>query len=1233
MTKLLRDLIDIPERVLAGDFVLKLTDGINHADRTVLEYVVTPQLAEVFEEALGIIKTAVETNSSHGAYLNGSFGSGKSHFMAVLHALLQGNPEARGKDELVPIVAKHDSWLKGRKFLLVPYHLIGSTTLASAVLGGYVSHVARIHPDKPPAAVYRDDALLDDARELRTTMGDEGFIAELPVGQGKFRRGSWNATLLDHAFAAPASDKERRRLVSDLLAGPFKRYAGAVRGNAESYIDLDQGLSVISTHAKEVLGYDAVVLLLDELVLWLAGRLGDDAFVRKEAQNVSKLVESAENERPAPIISFVPRQRDLRDLVGRDIAGAQTASLFDTLKYWDGRFQPLTLADRNIREIIKRRLLRTKSAEAEAVLDAAFERTTRTNAQVWDVLLDAQGGGATRDDFRATYPFSPAFLAAMIDISGALQRERSALKLTQQLLVDHRDTLEVGQLMPLGAIYDVLAAGGDKPFSDKLREEFDQAKRFYVERLRPHLLQKHNLAEDAEPTRLFRADDLVVKTLLLAALVPHVPALRNLTASRLAALNHGSVISMIPNGERNQVAKTLRELASVFGEIRVSGADDPVVEMALIGIDTQGIIGQARHVDDSASKRRLLQDMLWAELKVSGSGQFESRREVTWRGTRRTVEVVFANVRDPERLDSRQFEASEPGALRIIVDYPFDEGNFGPADDRNRLLRIRAEQPSPDTAGWLPHFLSTERLSDLGDLVVINHVLEDDNLKEYASHLTEEDRHHARNQLKSRQSALETKLSGVLKEVYGVADPDQANLGRESEQHVIPLVDGLEVRLAAAMGLSGALDAICGKLLDHRYTKHPNLNPDGKHPVYRAKDLELVLRTIEQATQSEAKRAEVLKTDVPTLFRIGHQLELGTMHEAHFVLREEWPLRIERAASGQDRSGDLAVSDIKKWILDEQPGLPGDIVNLIVFAYAIQRDRAWIRAGQIVGAPDLKSLPGDMALRAQLLPDAGEFAVASDRAHQLFQLARQPILSARAVRTLAVAVRKRASELLPDAETLLKELERHETLLELTGSKRLDTARTAAALVETLAGIGDDTALLRKLAAFSLDRPPGVYVASLEQAKTVVSAFGAVTWQIMASLAAREDEPAKIVLIRLREVATRDEHDVSLVSALKIANKAAVDLVVTPQPPQPPVVSPPVVTPPAITVPVSPDPAHVVPSPGGKTDGVTVPVAAPGTVRHTVHATNELETIIGELRGLARRHPEARIEITWRVVE
>ena len=469
----------------------------------------------------------------------------------------------------------------------------------------------------------------------------------------------WDTASLDRAFAEPQDGPERRRLVGDLLAGPFQRYAGTVRADQASYIDFDEGLSVISQHARNVLGYDAIVLLLDELVLWLAGFVADSNKIHEQVQKVSKLTESAAGPRPAPIVSFVPRQRDLRDLVSKAAAGNEVTSLFDMLKYWDGRFEQISLDDANLPAIVHERLLKPKDQAAKAQLDAAFETAARMPAQAWEILLDTHGERGTREAFRLTYPFSPAFTHAMVDISGALQRQRTALKLMQQLLVDYRDALPVGQLMPLGAIFDVLAQGADRPFTDKLRDEFETAKKFYTFRVRPALLQKNSLTEEQArelgPRHPFRADDLIVKTLLLAALVPNVPALSGLTATRLAALNHGSIVSMVRNQERAQVSRTLKYLSTQFGEVRLSGSeDDPRVDLALIGVDTEGIIRDNRHADDDAARRRLIKDLVWAELNLKDEGAFDTRTTVTWRGTARTVEVLIDNVSDPDRMPTMQ---------------------------------------------------------------------------------------------------------------------------------------------------------------------------------------------------------------------------------------------------------------------------------------------------------------------------------------------------------------------------------------------------------------------------------------------------------------------------------------------------------------------------------------------------------------------------------------------------
>ena len=153
-------------------------------------------------------------------------------------------------------------------------------------------------------------------------LGDEKFFEQLNQGQksgggsgwGKLAKG-WDAARFDAALEAPPASDERSRLVGDLVQYIFPAFKGIAQGKDEAYVDLDVGLSIISAHAKS-LGYDGLILFLDELILWLATHSADLGFVQTEGNKLAKLVESRKSERPVPIISFVARQRDLRDLIG-----------------------------------------------------------------------------------------------------------------------------------------------------------------------------------------------------------------------------------------------------------------------------------------------------------------------------------------------------------------------------------------------------------------------------------------------------------------------------------------------------------------------------------------------------------------------------------------------------------------------------------------------------------------------------------------------------------------------------------------------------------------------------------------------------------------------------------------------------------------------------------------------------------------------------------------------------
>src|SRR5260370_36619939 len=85
--------------------------------------------------------------------------------------------------------------------------------------------------------------------------------------------------------------------------------------------------------------------------------------------------------------------------------------------------------------------------------------------------------------------------------------------------------------------------------------------------------------------------------------------------------------------------------------------------------------------------------------------------EVVWRGTQWRVEVVFANVRDRERLSTQEFSPADPDSLRVIIDYPFDEGNRSPAEDTSRVRDLQDQLDRPPALVRLPHFPSAQRLA------------------------------------------------------------------------------------------------------------------------------------------------------------------------------------------------------------------------------------------------------------------------------------------------------------------------------------------------------------------------------------------------------------------------------------------------------------------------------------------------------------------------------------------
>ncbi|KPM56330.1 phage resistance protein [Frankia sp. R43] len=1242
---LLREVIDIPVRTSDSDFVLKLTEGIADA-ATLSNYVVTERLAGNFDEALGLIAHAVSTGSSKGVYLHGSFGSGKSHFMAVLHAMLRGEPAARSLDDrLTDVIGKHDAALAGKRFLLVPFHMLGAKSIEQRVLGGYADHLRALHPKAPIPAVHRAGALLDEARSVRAKVGDATFLAELNrAGSGGARGagadewgedGSWTAAEVDEALepGATTDSRARRQLISDLLSTWFANMFRDLREDAEGFISLDAGLTEIARHAKN-LGYDAVILFLDELILWLANNMGDQAFVSREAQKITNFVEGGLGPRSIPVVSFIARQRDLRELVGDSVAGDVRLSFLDVLNYAGSRFDPIILEDRNLPLIANRRLLRPRDADAGAAIARAFDTTAKVRAEVWDTMLGgSEQLGADRDAFRLSYPFSPAFMDTLVHVSSALQRNRTALKLMRQLLVDHRDDLRLGQVVPLGDLWDVIIRGAETPFTDVLKAEFDAAQKFYTRKLRPYLLDTEGLDEDTlarvrrarasgapagigatgaasgssvDPglearVRRFTADDRLVKTLLLSALAPSVPALRNLTPLRLSALNHGSITSRIPRGEAGLVGRKIENWASEFGEVKYRPVEggDPGVGLELVDVEVDSILNSAVAYDNGGNRRTLVKRLLVEELGVTVTGDvYGDRLDLVWKGSRRSAEVIFGSIRGADLRDD-QFAPVDPDAWRLVVDYPFDDAGDGPVYARARVERMRGAGAGHRTVCWIPADLTATRLADLGMLVRLDHLLAGSGHRfdSHAQHLSADDRQRARGVLKSRYDALLTKTRTVLRSAYGLTSKDEQDVTADFTDHLRALPSGLNPTLPLGASFRDALRRLVGDLLADQFPGHPDLDPDQSGTAVKPAELKIVLGYVTKAAEADGGSVEVARADRIPMRRIAPALGLGVMHEVRFELGREWVDHFTRQAAqaaaadgaggaggtaggGGAEPGELLVGDLLGWIdVPKVRGLADDVANLIVAAFAEQTDRAWYRhRGHLPTPPELTAITKDMALREQPLPDAADWATAVDRAQAIFGVLPPALLRGRLLRgfvdelvgkthsrraacqELVSVLEARATELGLDPRTGAALVSTAPTPASGPGSTeslgdpntdgsaaqgRLRTARAARDLVVALDETRVATEIVRRLARADLAGPARRLAVSISRATEVATAVRAAPWDVFVVIAGLGEpyrSEADEILDALRAAAAADELTSPLATALGNARSEATAL-------------------------------------------------------------------------------------------
>ncbi|CAB1055644.1 hypothetical protein D1BOALGB6SA_377 [Olavius sp. associated proteobacterium Delta 1] len=609
------DLIEVPE----VQTVIRLEEGRTRSEQISHSFVFTEEVAS----HLTVLADSLLQDQGRGFFLQGDFGSGKSHFLAALTACLSAGPGSE-------VLSRQHAGLSrlkasGRKLLAVDISLIqfrATTSLEQIVVEAIE---ARLTSAGIPTRLTPRAAFLD---HLKNLLKSEGLAAAF-AGQLDIRPEEIDAYLRDH---------------------PRRSYVEGVRFMKELGLEAPESLveERIETFERTITavrqaGFDSLVLIMDELSEFFRSK-PDTRGLNDDARTLQLIGELADTE-PLWIIAAV---QEAIERTG-DISQG-------TLRKIRDRFPvKLVLSSVHIKALIAGRLVKRRPGVENELLEIYHYLQRHFFAIT-----------CSYEDFLGTYPIHPATIALLDGLGDLFSQHRGIVDFVHSRLAGEKSRKIAGildhpsfELLGPDSIYDHFA---------RRISEFS-AFHVYPKYIIPHLDEViDQILEDPDDRTLARR---IIRILVLynihpTASLPTVRALTELVSCTLSDhdpdLNvefiSGTILDPLVQKSRFLVKHRAPTDAAVDDVYEVLAQEDPSKTL-----DAK-IAARAAEIppDDS----RLLLDPL-AELSDSPSWpgaailQSGALRQVHWRQSRRMAWVAFLSPGDETSLLRRIDQASSSG--------------------------------------------------------------------------------------------------------------------------------------------------------------------------------------------------------------------------------------------------------------------------------------------------------------------------------------------------------------------------------------------------------------------------------------------------------------------------------------------------------------------------------------------------------------------------------------------
>lgn len=820
------DYLDLPERPDLDAFITRLDDDADRVRQNLRQFVVTDKMRDDLDGMLGAVGERIAGGKDVGRFIYGSFGSGKSHLLTVLGKMLEsdeqvydlGHPHLRWLRTRQP-------WLDAKKVLVVRLNMMGKESLVTAL---YDAFNEALPPEVPPLSFTDDQRIFDlidgDAKrlggmdKLLQSAADEGAfdgVVGMPPGLPL-------PMLTDYVHRVRSGGSRKQRLGLAAALQTWRNHGGEPVRPKDLWVDAKKGFALLSQHVKDH-GYHAVAWLIDELVIWI--REKDRATYIKQINDLSAMVDH-DAARALPFFVGVAVQMDIAETCPDDIS---EKGFREQLGFISNRFQPaLHLEEQDLFEVCAQRVL-ARRHDLSPADKKAFNDAVDAEFKKHDASLRGLSGNLDPGLVKRLYPFQPALLRVLVDVTQGLSRNRTSMAVLYGLLHDRAD-LAVGQFVPLGALWDILFTADNV---QSLRRN-----------ARSSLAQK--LADAAETWERLegkvtsvgqdkgaKAGELeqLVRSVLLAQLsekpwFPDGRALKEaITASTLLALNRSEVKALTERTGVSKVGQYFRALQGTAPQVHVQGDPaDPHIEIKTTTVDLEKILAEARQRVGHPQRFAYVRQLLIEQLDLPLGSATQGKHKLTWRGTSRSGEVQVVNVRTLTYAGRTNQFAHGDNDFLLLVDYPFDEKpDRGRQDDIETVNNARARS-THWTLSWLPGHFSASELDALNNAAAVDLIRQDK--RTYLQHYSPKEANEIARALETYQGGRRVELEESLRRLYFA----------EGEVHALKsTLDGISL---SGTDQRKALEHLALQVLDKRYPNHPSFGRRvGKPEIQQLADI------------------------------------------------------------------------------------------------------------------------------------------------------------------------------------------------------------------------------------------------------------------------------------------------------------------------------------------------------------------------------------------------------------